>query len=123
MLLGGGSNPNPSHSHSPAPPAAPVSLLRTAAVLLSCIALIGVFASCIILLCSEVTELLGVSNGTVGATMIALGSEVGSTVCIYIPTTHNACILLHRSRTRYPRYLSPGTITTRPPWPEPSGAR
>lgn len=64
----------------------PVSIGRTVAVLISCICYIGLFASCIIILCTEITTLLNIHNGTVGATLIALGSEVSMYYILYIIT-------------------------------------
>lgn len=60
----------------------PVSLSRALLVFAVCIAAVGFFASCIITLCEGVTAILGISSGTIGATMVALGSEVGCGLCV-----------------------------------------
>lgn len=55
----------------------PVSLPRALLVFAVCIGAVGLFASFIISLCEGVTAILGINSGTIGATMVALGSEVG----------------------------------------------
>lgn len=80
-----GANARPASPRSPRSPhsprtvidAPPVSLTRALLVFAVCIAGIGVLASLIISLCEGVTAILGVDSGTIGATMVALGSEVG----------------------------------------------
>ena len=81
-LLVANTNIHPNSAAGTAATTAPVSVVRTIVVLCMCIAWIGVFASFIILLCTEITTVLGISNGTVGATMIALGSEVWDMCCV-----------------------------------------
>ena len=65
-----------------------VSLMRVLVIFSVCIGLIGVFSSCIIVICTAITSAIGISNGTIGATLVSLGSEV----CIYIWDEECICV-------------------------------
>jgi Ca2+/Na+ antiporter len=53
-----------------------VPLSRAVAVLLSCIACIGLLATVIVLFCESIIAHLGFSSTTMGATLVAFGAEV-----------------------------------------------
>lgn len=53
-----------------------VSFARAVSVLLSCIASISILAYCIIVLSETLIKRIGVGTSTVGATLVALGSEI-----------------------------------------------
>jgi Ca2+/Na+ antiporter len=53
-----------------------VPLWRAVACLLVCLFYVGLLASAIVQLCEKLSHLVGVGGSTVGATLVALGSEV-----------------------------------------------
>ena len=55
----------------------PVPFWRAVAILAICIIYIGALASLIIYFCSDLARNLGVDQSTLGATLVALGAEVG----------------------------------------------
>lgn len=72
-------------SPDPAPNYKDVSLIRVLVIFTMCIGLIGLFSSGIIVVCTEITAALGISNGTVGATLVSLGSEVRIEYFVAVP--------------------------------------
>ena len=63
-------------STSPPSLAQDVPLLRAILILCLSIACIGILASFIILLCTELAKSIGVDQSTIGATLVSLGAEV-----------------------------------------------
>lgn len=57
-----------------------VSLFRAVWCLTTCIIYVGLLASLIVALCHRISHLLGIGGSTVGATLVALGSEIPDTI-------------------------------------------
>jgi Ca2+/Na+ antiporter len=63
-----------------------VPLWRAVACLIVCLFYVGLLASAIVQLCEKLSHLVGVGGSTVGATLVALGSEVRTlyrTFCLF----------------------------------------
>jgi Ca2+/Na+ antiporter len=77
------SNDNENNTYSDEAYAYPnsyVPLWRAVACLIVCLFYVGLLASAIVQLCEKLSHLVGVGGSTVGATLVALGSEVRHSV-------------------------------------------
>ena len=66
-----------SASAAAAAASAPVPLWRAIFVLVACVGYVGILASIIVSICERLVGVLGIGTSTIGATLVALGSEVG----------------------------------------------